>query len=336
MKSIQNLKIFNSNVLLSINIDEDMIDLFDQASEKIMVISFKTDNSDMHLQLVKNSFEESSDRVFHQALDLLFSQNKHVQRLWINSNNLIPYISHVEQEKALFKVVRSDFYKTEDVWGALTLKNESVLKNTFLRMVTDQREHPVRPLITEGTKYMRYVLDIDATITIRTVNIDKDLDQFHNWQNKPRVYSLWELNKPKDELKSYLEKGKKDLHQVPLILEFNGESMGYVEVYWAPEDRIGPFYEYKMYDRGFHFLIGEEKFLGVANTFAALKAVAHLLFMDNSRTERIVGEPRYDNARALKYVHMAKGWEIVKEFDFPHKRAALIMGRKDLFFEGEF
>jgi acetyl CoA:N6-hydroxylysine acetyl transferase len=197
------------------------------------------------------------------------------------------------------------------------------------------RLHPIRPVIEEGTLYRRYAPSIKKTITFRTVEIDRDLDLFHDWHNQPRVFDLWELNKPKEELRTYLKNAKNDPHLTPLFLEFDGVAAGYFEIYWVPEDRLGPYYESGDFDRGFHFLIGNPEFLGKENTGEVVRSVMHLNFLEDARTQAVVAEPRADNQRVLKYVQLVPGWRFIKEFDFPHKRAALVMAKRaDFFGEG--
>ena len=151
------------------------------------------------------------------------------------------------------------------------------------------------------------------------------------WQNKPRVANFWEIAQSESELRAYLERGLSDPHTIPAIVEMDGRSVGYFEFYWVREDRLGPIYDCSDYDRGFHFLIGEDDCLGFKNTDAVLKSTSHFIFLDDVRTQIIAAEPRADNAAVLKYVETFKCWRKVREFDFPHKRAALLEARRDLF-----
>lgn len=226
------------------------------------------------------------------------------------------------------QISREEFFQLPDPW--VRRRTSSIGKEEWTE--TNGIKHPVRPKVEPGVFYRRYVPSIRKTISFRTVNIDRDLEKFHYWHNQPRVYDLWELNKPIEELRVYLENGQKDPHQYPVILEYDDEPAGYFELYWAAEDRLGPYYDHAPYDRGFHFLIGEEKFLGRANTDAAIRSVMHFLYLDDSRTMRIMAEPRADNQRVLKYVQLVPGWRFIKEFDFPHKRAALLSARREDFF----
>lgn len=194
--------------------------------------------------------------------------------------------------------------------------------------------HPVRKAPHLGVVYKRYIPELKQTITFRATNVEQDLETFHGWHNQSRVSCFWELNKPIEELKDYMKKSLSDPHQFPMIVEIDGEKVGYYEMYWVKEDRLGPYYESEAWDRGFHFLIGNKKFLGYQTTDAIVKSGLHFLFLDDPRTRKIMAEPRHDNQKVLKYAEASKGWRKIKEFDFPHKRAALLECRREGFFEG--
>lgn len=226
---------------------------------------------------------------------------------------------------------REDFFQWP--WPWQFVKEEKHAFETWTE--TQNRSHPIRPRFQPGLFYQRYVASIDKTLSFRSIDVEKDLAIFHAWHNHPRVYGLWELNKPMEELKTYIKNGLNDPHQIPLILEVDGVSIGYFEIYWAKEDRLGPYYESDPYDRGFHFLIGHPRYLGLNNTRAAVISIMHFIFLNESKTQRIVVEPRSDNQKVLRYAQEIPGWRFIKEFDFPHKRAALLMAHRNEFFSGE-
>ncbi len=268
------------------------------------------------------------------VIEYLFSQlpSFDVLRLrgWDNVPETSPFFLFVSAPSQI-EIRRQDFYQLPCAWHV----NENLQRSGDQWTETNGRSHPVRPVTSAGYYYRRYVPSIQKTLAFRGIDLDKDLDTFHEWHNQPRVAALWELNWSKEKLKTYLEDGLRDPHQIPIILEIDGESAGYFEIYWAAEDRLGPYYEYEPYDRGFHFLIGNRKFLGTANTDAVVRSIMHFLYLDDPRTERIVAEPKSDNKLVLKYAFRVPGWRLIKEFDFPHKRAALLMAqRADFFAEG--
>lgn len=60
-------------------------------------------------------------------------------------------------------------------------------------------------------------------------------------------------------------------------------------------------------------------------------SLSHYLFLDDCRTQRLVIEPRVDNAKMLRNLAQC-GYAHVKAFDFPHKRAMLGMQLREHFF----
>lgn len=257
-------------------------------------------------------FTSSRDEVLSTlALEIILGKNKSVK--------------NIHTDKGL--LTREEFYQTPNYWSTQTkVQIEKWNRDT-------ERSHPIRKDIRDGYLYERFVPEINKTISIRGTDIKKDLDIFHQWHNQPRVYEFWELNQSKDELKSYMEKIKNDPHMIPTIIEFDQRPVGYFEMYWTLEDRLGPYYEADAFDRGFHFLIGEKDALGFNNTDAVLKSALHYLFLNDPRTRRVMAEPRHDNKKVIRYAAYS-GWKILKEFDFPHKRAALLECKRENFFNG--
>jgi RimJ/RimL family protein N-acetyltransferase len=199
-------------------------------------------------------------------------------------------------------------------------------------VVTEGKRHPQRPQKPAGVVYQRRVAALGATLSLRVADVSIHLEAFHRWMNEPRVSRIWELAAPKAELAQYLEKVVRDPHTLPLIGEWDGESFGYFELYWAKEDRIAPFYQVADYDRGVHVLVGEQRYRGAQRVAAWLSALAHYTFLDDPRTQHLVAEPRADNAKMIAYF-MRAGFHREKAFDFPHKRAALMKLPREVFFD---
>lgn len=270
-----------------------------ESAHGALVARLQAQGSEAAYLKLDGSFCEGVDASVPVALDYLFSHFPFLKNMTVTC---------LDRPDGL-TLERQDSYQLPDAWLA----------------ARGQRH---------GTLYRRYVPAIGGTLSFRVIDAARDLDTFHHWHNQPRVADLWELNQSKGDLHQYMERGLKDSHQIPLILEFNGQPVGYFEVYWAIDDRIAPYYECEQYDRGFHFLIGERSFLGRHKTDAAIGAVMHLIYLDEPRTQRIVAEPRADNKLVMKCAERVAGWRFIKEFDFPHKRAALLMANRSDFFQG--
>lgn len=184
--------------------------------------------------------------------------------------------------------------------------------------------HPQRPAKPQGEVYRRFDPQLGAWISLRTLDIELDLERFNRWQNTPRVLAFWDEGGSLDDHRQYLEKLVNDPHTLTLIGCFDDQPFAYFEAYWAKEDRIAPFYDADDYDRGIHMLVGEQAHRGPHKVASWLSALTDYLLQDDPRTRRIVAEPRADNDKMIGYMQ-AQGYARIKEFDFPHKRAALMV-----------
>lgn len=230
-------------------------------------------------------------------------------------------------------IPRSVFFQLPYLWH----HNPTLEVKPEVWTLTKEVAHPIRPRVQAGqVLYARQCPRLQKKLSFRVADPERDADIFTDWQNQPRVANFWELAKPKAELYEYLQKGLQDPHQFPVIYEVNDEPVGYFEFYWAQEDRLGPYYDSEGFDRAFHLLVGSQKYLGFQNTDGMLKAACHCLFLDDPRTRKIMAEPRHDNVAILKYIETFVAWKKLKEFDFPHKRAALLECRRELFFNGGY
>lgn len=199
--------------------------------------------------------------------------------------------------------------------------------------LTDGKRHPRRAPKPRGEVYRRFDARLGAWVSLRTLEIDQDLERFNRWQNNPRVLNFWQEGGSLQQHRDYLSKLDADPHSLTLIGCFDAQPFAYFEAYWAKEDRIAPFYAVDDYDRGIHMLVGEEQHRGPHKVASWLSALVHYLFLDDPRTQRVVAEPRADNGKMIGYMH-DQCFHCEKEFDFPHKRAALMILGRERFFEG--
>ncbi|RYZ60259.1 MAG: N-acetyltransferase [Proteobacteria bacterium] len=231
--------------------------------------------------------------------------------------------------KGQASIERSQFFQIPNLWNRKGSYKPSLEKWTESKGV----KHPLRPVEKPGVFYSRYVPAIGKHISFEMLDLDRHLDVFHEWQNQKRVAQFWELDKPKEELRAYLEAVYEDPHHFPAIAAVDGVAAGYFEIYWVAEDRLGPYFDYQPFDRAFHFLIGNKSTLGRSYFNSFVESITHFLFLEDARTRTLLAEPRADNIALLHYLSKFPYWEKRYEFDFPHKRAALLASRREDFFE---
>ncbi|WP_422368098.1 GNAT family N-acetyltransferase [Pelagibius sp.] len=190
------------------------------------------------------------------------------------------------------------------------------------------------PTTTAQDLYSRFDAELQSTISFRHLDPDSDLERFNRWQNSDRVAQFWDERGTLDEHRDYLMKLIRAPQVEPLIGCLDGDPFLYLEVYWAEQDRLAAYYTAAPADRGIHMLVGEERHRGPRKVRAWLSALCRHLFEESPATQRIVSEPRYDNLKMIDYLEK-QGFEKIKEFDFPHKRAALMLLTRDAFFKGQ-
>ncbi len=224
-------------------------------------------------------------------------------------------------------------YQRPDPW----YKGDNAGHYPVAWMQTGNVEHPRRAPLPSGELYRHYIPSLGIDFSLRRAELDLDLDRLTRWMNDPRVAAFWEQAWPQNKQAEYLTQTLADPHKQPVIGCFDDQPFGYFEIYWALEDRLGPYYDADPYDRGMHLLVGEPAYLGQQYFRPWLNSICHFMFLDDRRTRRLVGEPRADNTALLKYLGEAYGWRKIREFDFPHKRAALMTcWREDFFNEANF
>lgn len=204
--------------------------------------------------------------------------------------------------------------------------------------IYNEIENPLsllRPLRKYGfdTLYEKVNPRNGKKLSLRKLELARDLDIFHEWHNKEFVSEFWELNKSKEELENYIQKLYDSHYQLPVIVELDGSPIGYFEIYRAFDDRIAPYAEPKVYDRGVHILIGEERVLRTRHVFDSLALLTEFCFKDDELTENLWAEPRADNRAIIKFAGGLPGWEVKHEFNFPHKRARLLKCNREKYRE---
>ncbi len=236
-----------------------------------------------------------------------------------------PELRHVVVNAAT--VVREAFYQSPAVWHH---RGETPPPESGLA-TTGQIVHPRRPRESAGLLYRRHCPAIDRSFSLHHFDMARDLDLFCGWMNDPVVAQFWEQAWPRAKLAEYIEQRLADPHVIPAIGRFDEHSFAYYEIYWAKEDRLGPHYAAQEYDRGFHMAVGDADVRHRGWGRQWFLAMAHHLFLDDARTQRLVGEPRVDQSRVRAW-SASTPWQEWGEVHFPHKTAVLMVLTREQFF----
>ncbi|KAJ5348379.1 hypothetical protein MYU51_015215 [Penicillium brevicompactum] len=207
---------------------------------------------------------------------------------------------------------------------------------TMTSTETSHRRHPRRhPKPTPGNVvYSRYIPFLDEQFSLVALDYrnPEHLNLFHTWQNDPRVAAGWKETGTLDEHRDYLRRQDEDPHTLTVLGRFNDEFFSYYEIFWAKEDNVGAHYASGNFDRGRHTLVGNDKFRGPHRVMAWWPSMIHYCFLDDNRTENVIGEPMSTNDKVLTYDYTF-GLHQDQVIDLPHKRASLVKVTRERYFQ---
>lgn len=211
-----------------------------------------------------------------------------------------------------------------------------LLDYTMTSTETSHRRHPRRhPKPVPGSVvYSRYIPFLDEHFSLVALDNQnpKHLNLFHTWQNDPRVAAGWKETGTLEDHRDYLRRQHEDPHTLTVLGHFNDTPFSYYEIFWAKEDNIGAHYASQDFDRGRHTLVGNEAFRGPHRVMAWWPSVIHYVFLDDHRTENVIGEPMSSNDKVHTYDYTF-GLHQDQLIDLPHKRASLVKCTRERFFQ---
>lgn len=294
---------------------------------------------DMGIQFenIQDAAQQSDQMlVFNAAMHQVFLQHTEVTVLRVQlpetatelQQTLLARGALTESTDGMLLCERSTWWQLPDYWMTPGIADAYPLRY----QMTDGKRHPVRRPIPDGILYAYHAPSVGKTFRLEKVNIQKHLETFHEWMNQKRVDHFWEESGDINHHRAYLEAALENPRTLPMIGYFDDEPAGYFEAYWVKEDRLAPYCNGTDFDRGMHLLIGNPAYLGNNYSNIWLPAVLHYMFLEDCRTQRLLGEPRADNKRLIRPL-VNLGFHMEKEFDFPHKRAALMIISREVFFQ---
>lgn len=151
-----------------------------------------------------------------------------------------------------------------------------------------------------------------------------DLDLIHRWMNTAHVSAFWQQDWPRDRWAEELGRQRTGTHSVPCLVDFEGTTIAYLEVYRVLRDRLAGYYAHDPADLGVHVAIGEQDRTGQGLGRRLLHAVAQGLLVADDECDRVVAEPDANNGPSVK-AFQAAGFVPVGEIDLPEKIAALMI-----------
>lgn len=168
--------------------------------------------------------------------------------------------------------------------------------------------------------YNRYFPKEDVVISLRPVDLDRDLDMLHEWFNREHAKKIWQMDWPLKQLETYYRTLLPGDMMYSYIGEANGEPTFNIEVYWAIRDMVGDYYDVVPTDYGTHQFIApvdpKKKYASPST-----QCMVDYVFAQ-PEVGKMVGEGSVDSlASMMNKAHV--GFKIEKVIEMPHKKANL-------------
>ncbi|THU39263.1 GNAT family N-acetyltransferase [Niastella caeni] len=173
---------------------------------------------------------------------------------------------------------------------------------------------------SKETLYSRYFSKENVTISVRPMDLDRDLEMLHEWFHREHALKIWQMNWPISKLETYYRTLLPGDMLYAYIGEANGEPSFYFEVYWAIRDLVGEYYDVLPTDYGTHQYIAsidpKKKYVSPST-----QCMVDYVFAQ-PQVGKMVGEGSVDSlASLMNKLHV--GFKIEKVIEMPHKKANL-------------
>jgi len=184
--------------------------------------------------------------------------------------------------------------------------------------------------VTKDILYTRYFPKEDITISLRSFDIDRDLEMVHDWFNQEHAKPIWKMDGPIRDLETFYRTLIPSDHSHSFIGDINGEPTFTMEPYWPMRDLVGAYYDVLPTDYGSHLLIAptdkDKKF-----SFPSGQVLMDWVFLQPV-VGKCIGEAAVES-RAMHIFTTRLGFKYQRILQMPHKDATLTFCYREWYWE---
>jgi len=160
---------------------------------------------------------------------------------------------------------------------------------------------------------------INQTISIRSLDMDKDLYTIHEWVNLPYAAAYWQMRGSYELLRTCYQciMGHPWAHSFAVLL--GEELIAQIEVYSLHADELGQLVPHEIGDAGFHLLMAPPGAREKGITSKVIQTFLQFYFSFET-AGTLWGEPDHQNTRSIRLLQEA-GFHFVKTVQLSYKKA---------------
>lgn len=163
---------------------------------------------------------------------------------------------------------------------------------------------------------------LPVQVKLQPVDANANAALMYDWSRRPHVREYWELGEDLTAVREYLRRKSDSGYLQPYIIQINGETAGYAELYEYNRDPVALVFPGRPDSRGWHIFLGEERFIGSGHALYVGRAILNRLFAYPD-CEAVYCEPDIRNARMHRFVQKL-GHREVGRVHLPDKTAYIM------------
>lgn len=137
---------------------------------------------------------------------------------------------------------------------------------------------------------------VAAPYRVRVVDAEgPDTATITGWMNQPHLAQAWEYDWPQERWYRHLRAQLDGTYSRPLIAEYDGRPVAYLEIYRTAKDQIAGCYDAHPHDIGMHAAIAVTSMIGKGVGPRLLPQLVSSVFEVEPLCRRMVFEPDYRN-----------------------------------------
>ncbi len=190
----------------------------------------------------------------------------------------------------------------------------------------------IKPLIYPGsTLYSRRVVELNATISFRSMDMDKDLDMIFDWVNRRYALKYWQLDGPKERVYNTYYSIQRNSNGHSYIGLLDDKPVCQFDVYRVLADEIQQYITADDSDCGFHLLMSPNE-RAISGLSVHLVRAFLFYYFSFSEAKRMFAEPDIQNERSNRILQKL-GFTFLHAIKMSYKTANLYCLTKEQFHE---
>jgi RimJ/RimL family protein N-acetyltransferase len=169
--------------------------------------------------------------------------------------------------------------------------------------------------------YTAYDYSIQSLVSLRSLDLDRDLDMIYDWVNRSYSKRFWRLNGSRELVKNTYRKIMENPRAHSFIGMINEHAVCQIDAYLICGDELEVHIESTDHDAGLHLLMAPPRELKKGWSLAALQ-IFQDYFFSFPKAERLFGEPDQENIPA-NTLSVRAGFEFLKNVQMSYKIANL-------------